>query len=131
MAQSKLRALDDERPEGLAELDARNVAGPVRKPDDRPHLFDFLEQRHVRLSGLGPAGEEDALRRALTGLGDEARQRCSARNGITGAIPRMPWTRACHSPSAASSPSQKRRRERRIYQLETSSTNASKLSISL
>ena len=60
VAQSKLRALDDERPEGLAELDAGNVAGPVRKPDDRPHLFDFREQRHVRLSGLGPAGEEDA-----------------------------------------------------------------------
>jgi hypothetical protein len=45
---------------------------------------------------------------------------------MSGATTRSPWTSAYQSVrSAAGSPSQKRRRERRMYQFETSSTKAS------
>ena len=54
-------------------------------------------------------------------------QRCSARNGVTGAMVRRPCTRQIHRVRrAASSPFQNRRRERRMYQFERSSTNPSK-----
>ena len=45
---------------------------------------------------------------------------------MSGATTRRPWTSAYHSvPSATGSLSQKRRRERRMYQFERSSTNDS------
>jgi hypothetical protein len=54
------------------------------------------------------------------------RQRKSARNGITGAIICTERTSAVHRVhNAISSPAQKRRRERRMYQFERSSTNDS------
>ena len=48
------------------------------------------------------------------------------RNGITGEMTRSDWTSAYQSVASASSSSfQNRRRERRMYQFERSSTNAS------
>jgi hypothetical protein len=48
------------------------------------------------------------------------------RNGITGAVSCRERTSACQSVhSATASPFQNRRRERRMYQFERSSTNAS------
>ena len=121
-----------QRPQRLAELDPGRVAGPVPEPDDRPHLADLLQERDVGLPRLRPAGEEDALGRALAG----ARRRAPARGARRGTasparsrgFPGRARTRARGTPPRR--PSQKRRRERRMYQLETSSTNASKLSIS-
>ena len=50
----------------------------------------------------------------------------SARNGSTGETTRSDWTRAHQrTRSEVSSPSQKRRREQRMYQFERSSTNDS------
>ncbi len=92
--------------------------------DDAPHLRDLGdERRRRRPTALGPAGEEDRVAARPRAPRTRFCHRCSARNGITGAITRSAWTSAYQSVrSAASSPSQKRRRERRMYQFERSST---------
>ncbi len=52
-------------------------------------------------------------------------QTCSVMNGVSGAISRVTVSSAsCRVASAAGSPCQKRRRARRTYQLERSSTKA-------
>ena len=127
VALGERRALDDEAPQRLAELQLGGRAGLMAEPDDAPQLGDLVQERLIGRAGLGPARQVHRLRRLPPAPRTRLCQRCSARNGITGATTRIPCTSACQSAwSASASPSQKRRRERRMYQLETSSTNSSK-----
>ena len=120
------------RPQRLAELQLAAGARLAAELDDAAHLGDLGEQRLVGGAGLGPAGEVHRLGGSPPAPRTRLCQRCSARNGMTGATTRSPCTSAYQSDwSASVSPSQKRRRERRMYQFERSSTNASKARITL
>ena len=119
-------SLDDQAPQRLAHLQPGALSRLVAERGYAPHLGHLVEQRLIRRDRLWPAGEKDRFGRALDAP-HQCCQRCSARNGMTGAITRSPWTSPNQSVlSAVSSPSQKRRRERRMYQFERSSTNESK-----
>ena len=84
-------------------------------------------RRRPAARASGQPARKTELGAPSTTSATSACQRCSARNGITGAITRTPWTSPNQSVRrAVSSPSQKRRRERRMYQFERSSTYASK-----
>ena len=115
-----VRALDDEPPQRLAELQPRRRARLVRE-----------RRRRARTSAISSSSARRARRRRASRArctdsgpsGTRFRHRWSVRNGITGASTRSVCTSAYQSVrSAASSPSQKRRRERRMYQFERSST---------
>jgi hypothetical protein len=81
-------------------------------------------------SGSAWAGQPARkIERGASGIGPATRrsQRCSVRNGMTGATTRSALTSDDHSVErAAGSPFQNRRRDRRTYQLERSSTYSSK-----
>ena len=116
---------------GWLHLEARGLAGLMAERDDTPDVRDLGEEL-ARRARAPPASRRGGRSRARprTAPRTSTCQRCSARNGITGAITRSAWTSACQSVrSATSSPSQKRRRERRMYQFERSSTKASKARI--
>ena len=124
MALRRACALHDEPTEWLSQLQSCVAASLTAELDDPPHLRDLSEQTVVRFDAP-PAKAAETPTRARH-RARSVRQRKSARNGITGAITCTERTSACHSVhNATSSPSQNRRRERRMYQFDRSSTNDS------
>ncbi len=85
-------------------------------------------ERSVSISDSSACGQEarwtEAGASGTTGT-TRSCQTCSVMNGVSGAISRVTVSSAsCRVASAAASPCQKRRRPRRTYQLERSSTKA-------
>ena len=103
------RALDDEPPQRLAQLQPGGRARLVRERDDATDVRDLLQQLAVRRRRLRPRREMHRLRRVRAWPATRFRQRCSVRNGMIGESTRSVWTSAYQSVcSAAASPSQKR-----------------------
>ncbi len=112
----------------LAGLHARlRARGPAQlhQPAYQHHLLGQLrvDRGQVRLRP-GRSGAPTPGRPGSTGTTRSCQTR-SVMNGVSGAISRVTVsTTSCRVRSAALSPCQKRRRERRTYQLDRSSTNA-------
>ena len=128
------RAVEPEARQRLAQRDA--CGGPGLVPEAaRAWRPSSTTRRTAAISSSsswrGSPGSGQSARCTDSGPSStRTRQRWSARNGITGAITRRAWTSDHQSvSSAAASPSQKRRRERRMYQFERSSTYASKADV--
>ena len=114
------RALDDEPPHRLPQLQPRRRARLMRERHDRAHV------RELRPATRDPPPTTSGHGARCTDSGPSNtrfRHRCSVRNGSTGASTRNVCTNAYQSvPSAAASPSQNRDRVRRMYQFDRSST---------
>ena len=98
------RPVDDGPAQRLTQLDAGLRARLTAELDDPSHLGDLGEQR------LRPASSASGQPARCTESGAPSqapatrfRHRSSARNGITGAITRRPWTSAYQSVRNAAS----------------------------
>ena len=90
------RALDDEPPQRLAQLEPRRRARLMRRARRRG------ARPRSRRAARGPARRRPASRRDAptpARRGTRLRQRCSVRNGMTGASTRSVWTSAYQSVS--------------------------------
>ena len=103
VARRERRALDDEPPQRLAQLQPRGRPAPGgRAPTTRRTSAISASSVLVGLARLRPAGE---MHRRRADLPSTPRtricQRCSVRNGITGATTRRPCTSATQSACSA------------------------------
>ena len=107
MRLGRRRALDDEPPQRLAQLEARRGAGLVAERDDAAHLSDLGEQLLVRLRRLRPAGEVDRTVRPVAHerlpqvLGEERQDRRDNAQRLDEREPERPQRRLVAVPEPA------------------------------
>ena len=124
-ARRRRRAARRDAAQRLAELDPCLGAGLATELDHLAQLGHLREQRLVRLAGLRPAGEEHRVGRALARAGDEVPPELVGEEGHDRRdYAHRLYQRPPERLDAARRHLQKRRRERRMYQFERSSTNA-------